>query len=307
MRKILMFGTMLSVATTALAFGGVFNHGSKSTTYKGGVDSIGVHFGGKEKANIKTDCPEHSEWSGTECVCESGWQMVDTECSPIGKAKCDEQGMYWCVESQSCVADAAACLDLCPQSRKCGEGENQICCSEGQTCDDGQCCDAEGNCCTEGRLPICNGWFDFWDWECYADIACCPVGKFLDKTDYGFPISNKECCGEDSVPYVGYYGLDEMIEQYCCEKEKKLTTFGHVSACCDENEVPYCTGTTEDGTCHDAACCSSENAQNAEGVCMSLSWGDNCPDGWQSYCAWPAIYADGSSHCYRDGCRPIEE
>ena len=59
MKKLLLFGTILCVAGTAFAFGGIFkggSSGSKSTLYKGGLDVIGVHFGGKE-----VPCPANSE------------------------------------------------------------------------------------------------------------------------------------------------------------------------------------------------------------------------------------------------------
>ena len=71
-------GTMLGVASAAFAFGGVFNHGSKSTTYKGGVNAIGVHFGEKKQKqcglgwtlNEETndcECPDERRCGGTCC------------------------------------------------------------------------------------------------------------------------------------------------------------------------------------------------------------------------------------------------
>ena len=110
MRKILMFGTMLGVAGTALAFGGMFNHGRKSTTYKGGVDAIGVHInanGGNGTPHITlascdayagTGLVDNETYNGgyaglasdnqTQCRCPAGTKWNDGACIASEGASC---------------------------------------------------------------------------------------------------------------------------------------------------------------------------------------------------------------------------
>ena len=60
MRKTLLFTTMLLVATSVWAFGGLLGRsssGRNATEYKGGVSSIGVHINGEGKADIQTLAP----------------------------------------------------------------------------------------------------------------------------------------------------------------------------------------------------------------------------------------------------------
>lgn len=89
MKKIFLFGTALCVAGTAFAFGGILNHGSKSTTYKGGVDAIGVHFGGEKKtadSPVLEPCPEGLEHNsdGSCTVCANGNVYLSYMDDPCG-------------------------------------------------------------------------------------------------------------------------------------------------------------------------------------------------------------------------------
>ena len=88
MRKLFLLGTMLGVASAALAFGGMFNHGSKSTTYKGGVDAIGVHFGGEKSTDspVLEPCPEGLEHNsdGSCTVCANGNVYLSYNDDPCG-------------------------------------------------------------------------------------------------------------------------------------------------------------------------------------------------------------------------------
>lgn len=306
MKKTLLFSTMLLAATSALAFGGIFNNGHKSTTYKGGLNAIGVHFGGEGKADIKTTCPEHSEWVETECKCESGWEMDGNTCRPNSKPVCDEAGMYWCPTAQSCVANAAACLDLCPEDRKCGPEGSEVCCGEGNVCvDDAYCC--------------------FKDYEDNGGIEdsgmCCSIS---DSTGYS---TNDGCCGEGSSPYATYSeGGGDYVETSCCSGSVIRTTewedgynqeccangktieYNGVKACdpeCGEGEVPYisyygsddgvstecCAGTPyqtyddigPDWTYFEQQCCDSENIHTGVGY---KGWDVCCDHDPQNYAGY---------------------
>ena len=88
MRKLFLLGTMLGVASAALAFGGMFSHGSKSTTYKGGVNAIGVHFGGEKSTDspVLEPCPEGLEHNtdGSCTVCANGNVYLSYMDDPCG-------------------------------------------------------------------------------------------------------------------------------------------------------------------------------------------------------------------------------
>ena len=111
--------SLVVLATSAFAFGGGGGKSYKGSIYrKTGVDSIGVHIGGKE----------------------GGKDIEDS----ISKSKCEEQGKFWCHTSDTCVADEAACLAKCPSDRLCGSGDNQVCCGTGNICvDNTYCCSYE--------------------------------------------------------------------------------------------------------------------------------------------------------------------
>ena len=184
MKKILMFGTMLGVASAALAFGGVFNHGSKSSTYKGGVDAIGVHFGGEKKtADITADtpsCPEHSEWNGSACECNLGWTLNESdECT--------------CPEERQCGDTCCGEHNICVDGNKCCYGDKYED-EDGYWHDNWRCCDAsvssgysteEESCCAEGTYPSYNPHFD--------QTYCCPANS------PGWGSWREECCAPNTV------------------------------------------------------------------------------------------------------------
>ena len=127
MRKIFLLGTMLGVASAAFAFGGVFSHGSKSTTYKGGVDAIGVHINGKSNGGADVKLVSCSAYAGTgpqddttyagglagladddatQCRCPTGqkWNgsaCIDSDGAPCSSWTTNECGSgYYCYISK---------------------------------------------------------------------------------------------------------------------------------------------------------------------------------------------------------------
>ena len=115
MKKVFLLGTMLGVTTAALAFGGMFKHGSKSTTYKGGVDAIGVHFGGEKKNDSHTPCPDGLEHNtdGSCTVCANGniylSYMPDLP-EPVGACDTAKTMSGSCVSNKDC-AKVEGCED----------------------------------------------------------------------------------------------------------------------------------------------------------------------------------------------------
>ena len=332
MRKILMFGTMLGVASAALAFGGVFNHGSKSTTYKGGVDAIGVHIGGEEVPcaehsekvggvcqcvegyvpNEESDCVANQclEFAETDCVtacnpvtgeityadnttscgtnklcdgagncnCAEGYELNGSECLPVTPFTCAKSNFYWCVNSQTCVANKDACLELCPEARKCGG----TCCNEDNICVDGnKCCHKnydgdDSMCCSEGQ----SAYAAYGEGDDYVEIQCCsgtPIRVW--EEDDGYVYKNA-CCetgrgegyvsshyqsdtDEDEYDYYSEYACcdgivfkleypdeNEVQRQGCCSSKLKET------GATDSNGNPYYTcGCTSNAECGENEYC----------------------------------------------------
>ncbi len=273
--NILLITSLLLTSISAFAFGGGGGGGRTRRFYErhSGVDAIGVHIHthGKNKPIINIECPEHSTKSddSPECICDLGYVMTNAECMPKYPAACEESGFYWCATTQSCVKSAEECA--CPEARQCGE----TCCGKGHTCQEGQCCDAQGNCCDtpdstgygtddgecceNGTTPA----FSWWDDEENYGSFCCAPNKTMTKVD-GYRIDYKECCDEDSVPYIGDYEIypeDDYtyFEQYCCPKENTLTHFKGVSACCEPGQTAFCSGQKADGTCEYTDCLNEED------------------------------------------------
>ena len=119
---------MLGVASAALAFGGVFNHGSKSSTYKGGVDVIGVHFGGEKKT---------ADSEPEEETCPEGISRArDGSCSV-----CDNGKVYLSYREDPCENEVSGCTS----NDDCGDNE---CCNLHRE-DDGSCDPPEEGACEE--------------------------------------------------------------------------------------------------------------------------------------------------------------
>lgn len=131
LKAFLLFTCASIIAGEALAFGGIgigSGGGHKSSTYKGGVDAIGIHINGKGKANIdiRTCDSATEELVGTECLpkCADGLERnTDNSCTI-----CKNKNVYLSYMDDPCETETPM---------------NQIPCSEG---DDG-CCIASSNFC----------------------------------------------------------------------------------------------------------------------------------------------------------------
>lgn len=245
MRKILLLGTIF-VTGTAFAFGG-FGVGSKSSSQKIGVDAIGVHINhtksAKDKGNIAISCPEHSssDESSPECVCEKGYEMVETICRPSWPSTCAANGLYWCPNSQTC-GESKECLALCPEDRLCGPEGNQVCCGEGNVCDAvlGRCCDKNYN----GEEEMC---CDF------PSLGAGNDGEWL-------------CCDPESRPFVSVSGDD--YSRQCCPNNSLTTNVGGRSVCCEEGSSAYTSYYENNGedSYVEVGCCDGQVIKAEEGV-----------------------------------------
>ena len=184
MRKILMFGTMLGVASAALAFGGMFNHGSKSTTYKGGVDAIGVHFGGEKKTD-----------SQPEEICAADKKCGDGCCRGDNVCKQDpNSGEYQCCNDYKCCNTNEVAYKK-PWAYECCQGNvyevilsghpYNICCPKNKqvACTgyrDEEC--IWYSCCGENDTRYCksrhSGVCDPTGWECCSGTVTPGEGDF---------------------------------------------------------------------------------------------------------------------------------
>ena len=128
MKKVFLLGTMLGVASAALAFGGMFNHGSKSTTYKGGVNAIGVHFGGEKSPDSKGDATEVcaegvlKDRFGHCNICENGNVYLSYMDDPCG-TETEMEGD--CVSNADCESDEFC--NLQDPSWNCEKPEIGVC------------------------------------------------------------------------------------------------------------------------------------------------------------------------------------
>ena len=284
MKKLFLLGTMLGMASAALAFGGIFNHGSKSSTYKGGVDAIGVHFGGEKKTADIPSCPEHSAWNGTSCECKLGWLTNES-----GECTCPEErtcGDTCCGEGNVCNQETHQCCFEPYQSYlEHGWIENidSVCCNADESLgiSDGE--DPEG-CCPFGSIPYISykDGEDFLVTHCCYGIAvrdggsdedgwysqkCCPATS-TSVNDFG------ECCGGDNVEWEDGEGnlRCHAKDAYCsewysgdsscygwsvCNPNKVLKPLDNrISACCNEDQEVYCSrGDWSTQKCINAGCC----------------------------------------------------
>ena len=224
MRKFLLFGTMLGVASAALAFGGMFNHGNKSTTYKGGVDAIGVHFGGEKKT---------ADSEPKEETCPAEKQCGDYCCQGDNVCKQDpDSGEYQCCSDYLHVC--------CPTNQTATLWNFPRCCSETPYC---RGRDAEGNCTVL-----------FWE--------CCAEGYVIEG-DFVFSDGTRpyECCenADDRLYLID----DSSKNRGCCSKEKEIVCVNYEddvctsSICCDKNDNIYCASRHNNG-CDNSGwrCCS---------------------------------------------------
>ena len=272
MRKFLLFGTMLGVASAALAFGGMFNHGSKSSTYKGGVDAIGVHFGGEKKT---ADTKPVTNTCGDGTPCGDGCCQLDNVCQQ------NESGEYQC-----CDKDLTTC---CPVNQGVYTYDDwsmgyqiKTCCNGIIYCPtvgtDGNCATDYYHCCENGEKPYVASRLSYGD-----GYACCDGTTF---EGVGFN-GGDLCCPKNSQPYCAYRDSEGNCEtHYCCGNDQSVS----------------CAWKDSNGVCRNSTCC--EQGQKA--YCANIGPYDSCSgpvaqccDGEVSY-VWS--YANSSNGSWHGSC-----
>ena len=163
MRKIFLTTTILLTAGPALAFGGVFSHGSKSTTYKGGVDAIGVHFGGEKKT--------------ADSQPEEGTCPAEKQC-----------GEYCCGHD-----------NVCKQNPDSGEYQ---CCNDRICCDAKEIAYCTAPDCSWGPPPSCCNGEVYCPLDTCSAYQCCPTGnKLYGPLERDNGENEYVCCAENQKPY----------------------------------------------------------------------------------------------------------
>ena len=237
MRKVFLTTTILLTASTALAFGGVFNHGSKSSTYKGGVDAIGVHVNGKGKADIdiRSCDSETEELVESEC-CKKTLIYIDNDttkcCSTEGYAVQDGKCKKQCGEGLVLNEETNECEDACPEERRCGE----TCCAEENVCVDGKWC--------------CAFWYEQLAEEIGAEkiednYACCNANESV-----GFSEWAGRCCSSGEKTYLRYVSTanpDTSGDMVCCDGVVIRIDFSEEEGwyeqyCCAPDKIVYGAG-----------------------------------------------------------------
>jgi len=293
MKNLFLLTTALCVATNVWAFAGI-GLGLKSSSHKSGVSSIGVHVNGEGQADIQTSCPEHSEWSGIECVCETGWIMNNSVCMPKGPTTCAANNFYWCMHSQTCVSNKDACLALCPTNRLCGEEGNQVCCGEGNLCVNGN------KCCYGGDEDKCCNASESTGWT--SGEGCCDLSStsYTSYDEEGH-VTYTNCCSNtlQIFSYHDIYGADEISPQLCCAEGSTDYDVPNGGCCAPGNVLvlapdsdPFCAepASLSDGTYGEDGliyqdeghyfCCYRENPDDNP-VLVKSETGDHfcCPEG----------------------------
>ena len=255
MRKILLLGTIF-VATSALAFSGVFGGGSgssKQATYSGGADAIGVHFNGK---------PADSQPEETEETCPPEKQCGDYCCQ--GDNVCNK-------ETNECCSEA---LDYC-----CPANQGVYSTYRGYWA--GACCD--------GTIYIA-GYDSYNDYNYYY---CCPTGnKVYTLTSESGKIYEL-CCSGDKEPYCIGWDVNGECASYGCYNPvtQKVSCIDEVDGsckramACDLEKTAYCGQRNSNGSCDYADCCSGVPScadEDGNGVCTKTVC---CREGYTGYCS----------------------
>ena len=240
MKKIFLLGTMLGVASAALAFGGMFNHGSKSTTYKGGVSAIGVHFGG-DKKEISLD----GTTSEKELIpCPNGTLRDRQGFCDI----CENGNLYFSYRDDPCGEDTDV---------------NKTTCASGADCDSG-CCSDNGYC------TVATYW---WDEELHClpeeGKTCrnnneCETGEFCN-LNYEYVQTNLDEDGNSMLlgvcTPIGGRRNAAYNDKVFVQGEKELAFMGALNWC---HALGLEMATSEDLGLDPGVVCSP--------------WGENCPD-----------------------------
>ena len=269
----------ISITTNVFAFGGGGGgSGRKATEYKGGVESIGVHFGGTRVA-----CTEHSEEVNGLCVCIDGY-TPDSEGNCIIDLCANFSG-------NSCV------LDCDPATGELTYAAEDTPCGTGKVCDGSGHCGCISGLLDEGNACYPNACSNFVETDCIT--GCISHGGIA---EYSYSRAEGHSCNNNTGRC--HNGVCEDIVCNTCED---LVNGVCVARTCGTNE-----------TCNaqqDQCVCLDKYVRNGQGVCTDLcanyqdqtecnptcDWktGNPVPGNEGDYCA------DMTGRCVSGVCTPI--
>ena len=320
MKKIFLLGTMLGVASAALAFGGVFGGGGhKSTTYKGGVDAIGVHFGGEKKKAATEDkevpviCedPQVLNEATNECECPAEKQCGDYCCQGDNVCKqdpdsgelqcCSERLNYCCPNNQGVYSTYRA--ECCSGKLYCTARD-----TDGNCIGEYQCCSAENKvfgplertngeqiykCCESEDLIYCSSKHSYGcNWNCcsFGSAGVIYKGQGMDGADL--------CCFKDQAPVCSRWDeQNNCVRLFCGD--------------CSEGETPYASSGRGGAYCcpSDKVVSSFHNGEHTYNMCCypnetpycRAKYSYGCSEDCCSGSVYEGVGMDGADLCCTEG------
>jgi len=234
MKKVILFFMFLFITESVFAFGGG-GSGGRSTVFKGGVKAIGVHFNGKQPAEIPaeeiTDCPENMDLHHTD----------------TGNICCRKDYIPLCIQKDN---DTGGCkLYTCsvpfgyPDPDLCGAGENVY-------CDQPECNGNSAKCCGDNKILSCA---QMKYGACHVS-ACCNEDETATYHDGG----SASCCSQNDLYCSIRDEAGNCTQQNCCGGTGYIFEHAGINGadvCCFNGKVPTCVQ-DEAGNCVAYGCCS---------------------------------------------------
>ena len=313
MKRLIVPILCVFASVSALAFGGGGGRsapGLISTTYKAGVDAIGIHFGG----DADVPCPEHSTKIQGLCFCDEYYtpdgmggcvadqclEYVPTDCMPdcdpiTGDPISGNDGKYCNNKMGRCSLGAclpivcAPCEDLVDGlcvARACGDGE--VCNTAQNAC----LCDTANKYYGEtGNCQLCNG-----TGSIFKNATC----QCDNENDYYGEANNCAKCE----------GTGTIISNNTCVCDNVNNYYGQIESC------NTCDGANREIKDNDCVCINGYEEYNDECV-------EKCADGYQrnqqtgecELTCTPGVDTCGDNECYicneetstcQNACIPVD-
>lgn len=221
MKKVILFLMLVSLSSSALAFGGLFGDNSKKSGRKSvGVDNFGAH--------IKPDQPTPPN---------IGFYDISKD---VNAVLCAEGTNIYCCKAGYVINIATSSCIPCKENEVAPLEENFVCiaCQNEQvpSLDKSFCITPEEVCssanptlcldetvCLEAGATWCNG-------QCQSpEAVCCPDGGILAEGGMGV-----ESCCKDNLAYDSESGTYKAYEPTVCGCPNKAEYHPEGSFCCDK-------------------------------------------------------------------------
>ncbi len=197
MRKILLFGLVIIVATSVFAFGGG-GKSRKASIYRGtGVDSINVHINGKDSDSEKETCAAEKQCGDYCCQGDN----VCKHDSSTGELQCCDPSLEYCCPSGTSVYVPPWGKQCCDGTLACGHADEE-----------GNCLNASWMFCCPPGSTLYGPFENVFPATTDFISICCAAGQkpyCMEKFYYG---CNYRCCDGTISPGTGVDGADECLE-----------------------------------------------------------------------------------------------